>query len=79
MRAEAQWLLRAWDRLNAASAASCSISPGAHTFRRAIVMPVRRFFMLPSGWRTHSCTGAGGGVRRLSRTESDMPLIAEGT
>src|SRR5262245_58643766 len=55
------------------------MSPGAQTFRRAIVTPVRVFFMLPSGWRTHAWTGGGGGVRRLSRTESDMHLIAEGT
>jgi len=79
MRAEAQWLLRAWDRLNAASAASCSMSPGAQTFRRAMEIPVRVFFMLPSGWSTHSWTGGGGGVRMPSRTESDIPLIAEGT
>ena len=42
-------VLRACARLNASRAASCSRSLGAQTFLRAIEMPVRVFFMLPSG------------------------------
>src|SRR5262245_36234850 len=42
-------------------------------------MPVRVFFMLPSGCNTHSWMGGGGGIRMLSRTESAIPLFALGT
>jgi hypothetical protein len=42
-------VLRACARLNASRAASWSRSLGAQTFLRAIEMPVRVFFMLPSG------------------------------
>ena len=42
-------VLRACACLNASRAASWSRSPGAQTFLRAIEMPVRVCFMLPSG------------------------------